>query len=403
MGADPESRAINLGKKHFSTFLARSPQATDLYSYNLTNCTIIDEYKRVVMQYSSVDTYKDFRYILTEFDNPITIGSIVVEKNTTAYTDVAPVEEYSYWLVLREEAHPVLSYHQYIALRCNTMLRTYDYYNGTNIKTIPVHAIDTASAGRYTERFLQIKNLVIADTKKMVQIIATPLIDYKNYNQFIIKEDGWKIVEVDKVSVPDVYYISLVENKLAEDRIDDTYDDLIVGNDWSIAFDISNGSSIYTNIPQAVKVNVSKNGFITEEPYNTTTSNGSSYTNGAFISTNVGTASLTARLIGDTTITNTIVFNTNTPTNYNYFLNGPTNLRVGGQYAYEITKYYNETEVAFNGDISLINAIAGLLRYSSITNGQFNILVNSRNITGTTILHIEDADGAINTTITVSE
>lgn len=405
LGTTPEQRAITKGEKAFARLLQRSPQTTDLYNYDLDNSIVVTTGKQVVMQYSTIDTYKTFRYVMSKLEDPIQIGSIIAEKNTIDYTidQYNPVEEYSYWIIMREEAHPVLSYHQYIALRCNTILHTYDWYDSTKELNIPVHIIDTAAAGRYNERFLILKDEIISRTDKSIQIIGSPLVNYKNYNKFIIEGDGWKVVEVDKISVPNLYFISLTETALSEDDIDSSDNTLIIPNDWTISFDTTNASTIYTGIPKPIKVYIYKNGVLTEEEFATNCSTGSSYINGRFTSNALGMASLKVNLVESPSINNTLYMNTITPTGYNYFLNGATTLRNAGRYKYKLTKYIDNTETNFNGDLSVNSSVSGLISYSYITNGAFEINVNARGLTGTSILHFEDDDGSLDTTLTIVE
>lgn len=142
-------------------------------------------------------------------DIPLRVGDIMSWKQ-----DDGSVEK---WLLLSEQKKVNGNHRTFEIVRCNYVLKWIDN-NGhiQSTQSYVVSSVDTMIKGN----FRTWHNLITPQPNKYAEIII-PRREIDRGTNFIIEDEGWKLVEYDYTSVPGVMYLSLTESK-----INLIYDDL---------------------------------------------------------------------------------------------------------------------------------------------------------------------------------
>ncbi len=142
-------------------------------------------------------------------DIPLRVGDIMSWKQ-----DDGSVEK---WLLLSEQKKVNGNHRTFEIVRCNYVLKWIDN-NGhiQSTQSYVVSSVDTIIKGN----FRTWHNLITPQPNKYAEIII-PRREIDRGTNFIIEDEGWKLVEYDYTSVPGVMYLSLTESK-----INLIYDDL---------------------------------------------------------------------------------------------------------------------------------------------------------------------------------
>ena len=145
---------------------------------------------------------KKTMYLHVANDIPIKVGDIM---NWRA--DDNSVEK---WLLLQEERKVNGTYRTFWIIRCNYLIRWIDA-SGRLQKS---HAYVVSSQDdKIKGNFRTWHNLITPQPNKYAEIVM-PRVEIDRGTNFIIEDEGWKLIELDWTSVPNIIFLSLTEGKV---------------------------------------------------------------------------------------------------------------------------------------------------------------------------------------------
>ena len=150
-------------------------------------------------------------YLHVANDIPIKVGDIM---NWRA--DDGSIEK---WIFLQEERKVNGTYRTFWIIRCNYLVKWID--NTGRLKKSWAYVVSSQD-DKIKGNFRTWHNLITPQPNKYAEIVM-PKVEIDRGTNFIIEDEGWKLVELDWTSVPGIIYLSLTESK-----INYQYDDIDV-------------------------------------------------------------------------------------------------------------------------------------------------------------------------------
>lgn len=150
-------------------------------------------------------------YLHVANDIPIKVGDIM---NWRA--DDGSIEK---WILLQEERKVNGTYRTFWIIRCNYLVKWID--NTGRLKKSWAYVVSSQD-DKIKGNFRTWHNLITPQPNKYAEIVM-PKVEIDRGTNFIIEDEGWKLVELDWTSVPGIIYLSLTESK-----INYQYDDIDV-------------------------------------------------------------------------------------------------------------------------------------------------------------------------------
>lgn len=150
-------------------------------------------------------------YLHVANDIPIKVGDIM---NWRA--DDGSIEK---WILLQEERKVNGTYRTFWIIRCNYLIKWID--NTGRLKKSWAYVVSSQD-DKIKGNFRTWHNLITPQPNKYAEIVM-PKVEIDRGTNFIIEDEGWKLVELDWTSVPGIIYLSLTESK-----INYQYDDIDV-------------------------------------------------------------------------------------------------------------------------------------------------------------------------------
>lgn len=204
MGETVAERIKNEGRRSFEQWLSESP-------HTVTDLSV----ERGIYFSGILLTHQDkeMRKLLklnVAVDIPLQVGDIMNWRQ-----DDGTIEK---WLLLSEQKKVNGNHRVFEIIRCNYIIKWIDS-NGhlQSSWCYTVSSVDSMIKGN----FRTWHNLITPQPNKYAEIIM-PRREIERGTNFIIEDEGWKLVEYDYTSVPGVIYLSLTEGK-----INLIYDDLV--------------------------------------------------------------------------------------------------------------------------------------------------------------------------------
>lgn len=205
MGETIGERIRNGGIRSFERWLSESP-------FTIWNLSV----ERGLYFSGIIEMYRDKEEIkrmnlYVSLDIPIKVGDIMLWRQ-----DDGSVQK---WLLLQERAEANPKYRTFWIIRCNYEIKWIDK-NG-RLKKSWAYAVSSVDS-KIKNNFRMWHNLISPQPNKFAEIIM-PRQEVDRGTNFIIEDEGWKMVEADFTSVEGIIYMSLTESK-----VNYQYDDLEV-------------------------------------------------------------------------------------------------------------------------------------------------------------------------------
>lgn len=204
-GKTPKERIETAGAKDFErSILPNSPnRAIITYEDKEYACVLASGNSRVGTQTERKVT----QYLETSRTLRLPEGALF----TTIDLDM---NEKLYWLVLHREIHPYYAYFKYKVVELNHKVKYVDR-NGV-VKEIPVYINGTGEFD-IKEYFKLAVPTIVQVPNRALNFIMAANEDFKSDNlkrelRFIIGEEAWHYVDSDKVSIPGVYFATVMKD-----------------------------------------------------------------------------------------------------------------------------------------------------------------------------------------------
>lgn len=184
--------ATNTGIRSFEKWLEESPNvpANDLQIEN--KC-----FFRGVILSKKDDENKKIKELHVALDVPVEIGDIVIWDDER-------------WLVYQKERRVRETHKTFYMVRCNYYIKWVD--NQGHLQGSWCYFVSSMDS-KIKENFRTWNNLITPQPNKYAEFLL-PKQPIDRLTKFIVEEEGWYLVELDKSSVPGVMYLSATEDKI---------------------------------------------------------------------------------------------------------------------------------------------------------------------------------------------
>ena len=200
-GATSKEQYLNVAKKYFEDYLLNSPTADTITLNNIEVMAGVQENKD--------DPNKITKYFLIGLDTEVNPGQLIYWYN-------------DYWLVLQKEKRSFEAYNKVLAVRCNHNIKWIDSYGVLN--ETPAYLFGGMD-NRVEDNFRIASGLmVMPQANKNIEIIL-PYMPIQSEQRFIIRNEAWRVLERDLVSVNGILYMYLIED-LVDSFTDNTTDSI---------------------------------------------------------------------------------------------------------------------------------------------------------------------------------
>ncbi len=184
--------ATNTGIRSFEKWLEESPNvpANDLQIED--KC-----FFRGVILSKKDDENKKIKELHVALDVPVEIGDIVIWDDER-------------WLVYQKERRVRETHKTFYIVRCNYYIKWVD--NQGHLQGSWCYFVSSMDS-KIKENFRTWNNLITPQPNKYAEFLL-PKQPIDRLTKFIVEEEGWYLVELDKSSVPGVMYLSATEDKI---------------------------------------------------------------------------------------------------------------------------------------------------------------------------------------------
>lgn len=196
----------NQVERNFQRFLKSSPNAINVKVNNTGNsirvATLLDKENDTL--------YK--RFFLCDKNDGVKIGDFLYWDN-------------SIWLVFKRVTDTIQAYDKFDCIECRHHIKWVDKFG--ILKEIPCYLVAQTDE-KVKANFRTWNDMITPQPNKSMEII-TSRTDIELGQKFLIDETAWYVVESDYISVKDVIYLSLTEDKkdLYEDDIENNIANII--------------------------------------------------------------------------------------------------------------------------------------------------------------------------------
>ena len=186
----------NSGIRSFERWMAQSP-------FTIKDLSV----ERGLYFSGIIEEKKDEKQLKTLYlhvanDIPVKVGDIL---NWRA--EDSSIEK---WILLQEERKVNGTYRTFWIIRCNYLVKWID---GTGRLQKSWSYVVSSQDDKIKGNFRTWHNLITPQPNKYAEIVM-PRVEIDRGTNFIIKDEGWKLVELDWTSVPGIIYLSLTESKI---------------------------------------------------------------------------------------------------------------------------------------------------------------------------------------------
>lgn len=194
-GNTSNEQYLNAATKYFEDYLLNSPNAGVVLLNDIEVRAAIHDNKQ--------DENEISKFFLISLDTEISQGDLIYWLG-------------SYWLVIRKEQRNFEAYNKVLAFRCNYDLNWIDEYGVFN--TTPCYLFGGMES-KMQDNFKAASGLTFfPQGNKNIEVIL-PYKQIKSDQRFIIRNEAWRVLERDLVSVDGILYMYL-----AEDLVDSSDD-----------------------------------------------------------------------------------------------------------------------------------------------------------------------------------
>ena len=205
MGETMADKIRNGGIRSFERWMAESPFTIEDLSVER------GLYFSGIIQTNKDKEERKTMYLYVANDIPIVVGDILNWKQDDGTIDK--------WLLLKKEQKVNGTYQTFWIIKCNYLIRWID--STGRLKKSWAYAVSSVD-DKIKGNFRTWHNLITPQPNKYAEIIM-PRQEIDRGTNFILEDEGWKLVESDFTSVAGIIYMSLTEGK-----VNYQYDDLNV-------------------------------------------------------------------------------------------------------------------------------------------------------------------------------
>lgn len=233
--------ATDMGIRSFQRWLAQSPNVpkNDLTVQGRKNYF----FRGIILQNKDKE-HKKIMQLCVSLDTQVKVGDIINWDDEK-------------WILYRKERKARQTFQSFYMIRCNYLLKWVDGQG--HLQQTWCHFTSSLDS-KIKENFRTWNSLISPQVNKYAEIIM-PYHDFLRHTRFIIDDQGWILVEIDKSSVKGITYLSLSEQKvnMINDSLEEDIADLDKMAQYTI--DYSNDTKVY-NIWQEIQptFTIMKNG-----------------------------------------------------------------------------------------------------------------------------------------------
>lgn len=378
MGNSVADVATNTGIRSFEKWLAESPNVPK------NDLKVLDKdlWFRGVILSKKDDESKHTRELHVKLETPLKVGDIIVWDDEK-------------WLLYQKEHYTRQTHQTFFMVKCNYFIKWVDGQGHLqNSWCYFVSSLDS----KIKENFRTWNNLITPQPNKYAEILL-PTRPIDRLTKFIVEEEGWYVVELDKTSTDGVMYISLTE-----DKVNLVNDDLVneIGNADNLAkyeFIFPVAEETFTvGMPVEIDYSIMKNGAIASEPveFVVPKTDVIGYDDsGVLVALNEGEVEVLIQLKSDPSISTSRKVIVSKEIELTGYIKGNDNIKLDRQATYElITTIDNPNEVIFTLESDLASIIQ--------TSGNSCVVkANAKNKLGTATLHVSSGSLELDKTIKI--
>lgn len=289
-GTNIQQRVQNKKEYDFGTFLKKSPNRITI-NYQTDKFYGVVEDKKV----SEVEVID---YLLTCKTLPLNKGSVF------SITDVK--DTISYWISLGIEELTLCGYNKQVITKLDTTLEWVDNGYLYNEKCHFVRQRDASLIKRTAAKPYE-AYITLPSSQALLIIPSTTHL--KRESRLKFADEAWKVVEIDKMSVPNVYYVSIEKTYI--DKIDDAvYPNGDLLTNWKISSNYGDTIELPVGGSLVVNFSVYYGDELKDVPLNITSNDSTIVTYSTQLDgIKLGSTTLTVKVIGNEIITKDFVVN----------------------------------------------------------------------------------------------
>jgi hypothetical protein len=178
-------------RMNFESFLQSSPNSIEV--------TVNDSVDliRVGTILEKENETENIRYFLSRTSDHLQVGDFIHWQGTT-------------WLLYMKTLDVITAYDKFEAVRCS---HTLSWINSSGIlKTVPVYLVAQTDE-KIKSNFRTWNNMITPQPNKFMSVMTTRR-DIELGQKFLVDGTAWYVVESDYISVPNILYLSLTEDKV---------------------------------------------------------------------------------------------------------------------------------------------------------------------------------------------
>ena len=352
----------NSGIRSFEKWMAQSP-------FTIPNLSVERNlYFSGIIERNKDKENKKVMYLHVANDIPLLVGDIM-----NWQVDDGSIEK---WLLFQEEKRVNGTYRTFQIIKCNYKVK---WINEDGILRESWAYVVSSTDEMIKGNFRTWHNLITPQPNKYAEIMM-PRQEVDRGTNFIIEDEGWKLIECDFTSVPGVIYLAMTEakvNSLTDDLVNDIADtDKLLFPELPIMYTV--GEEI---IPNDEASNYKKIGLLLSSSDNAV----AALQNGKMLAIGPGTVKITMALRDNPAVSRVVEITVNNANEeLHAFIQGADQLRLDRQTTYSLV---GATEI--DGEVTFSLVDTELAEILSSHNNLCVLHANAKNKLGEVVLQAE--------------
>lgn len=383
-GATSKDQLLNISKRYFEDYLMNGAESETITIDGIEYfCAIRDNQQ---------DENRISKYFLTALEVDIPIGKLILWGN-------------EYWLVVQKEKRSFEAYNKVLAFRCNYTL---NWINSLGVlKSTPAFMFSTME-NKVQNNFKVASGLIIFPKANKYLEIIIPYFPIEAEQRFIIKNEAWKVVDRDLLSVDKVLYLYLVED-LLDSFEDNTTLSIADYGKLNVGYIDIGISSMNLAIGESFTFNPTlyKDNKVVAGATFTYSSQGSGYyltiNSNTITGLALGSTTFVVSSVEDPQLTATCTVNVLSSSDPKSVLQlvGDENIKWGRTRTYTAFHSTGTSTVEVQATFSLIGNESGLVSFVSQESTSCSLIANTNGLSGQITLRATTAYGVVNKEISV--
>ena len=358
-GKTIQERVKNSKVRDFSRYLRES-----VNRINFT-CGAINDYGILL-----TDQYRQNKIVnkfLVTLESPLNVGDIFFYDNEP-------------WLIYKQKKAVTEGHKSFEVIKCNYLVKWID--NSGIAKSSWVYLVSSME-DQVKQNFRTWHDMITPQENKYMGFIMPYVPSLTRNTRLIINDEGWFTIEIDKTSINNIMYVSLVESKVND--IDDDIPNSLAGTDELRKISLLVGGDISTTVGSLIypEYQLYISDILSNDPVTITLQGSNVAPQGdLFIATQVGNSSLIYSYDNVSKIQNISV--TDSTTNESFSIFGKPSIKLDREETYTLVSPLNS---AINNIVCSIdnNALASII---STNNNSCVVHANDENKIGIATLTI---------------